>query len=138
MREVDSTVGYAYPQHWGDSEFRLTKLLRAQFDDIFFPAYILFLPVKYTPFLPVTEMNCPSYLSVSYLHLFSLFLSELLPTSIFLLDVKREYVSGEHFKEAEASANGGLKSPTLTTTFLVWGGFEILLFVFLGAMKTGY
>lgn len=79
--------------------------------------------MKNAPFLPVTEINSPSF--VSYLHLFSLFLSELFPTSTFLLQVK----SGVHFKETEATVNRDSRSLTVMTTCLVRVGFENSLFV---------
>lgn len=87
--------------------------------------------MKNAPFLPVILINAPSY--VSYLHWFSLLLSEIFPTSKFLLQVKREYVVVNTSKK-QATKNGDSKSPTVMTTCLVRVGFEISLFV-LDAMK---
>lgn len=85
LGEVDSTVEYAYPQHWGHSE------LKQKYSEL--SMMIFSLPTSYfyqwnIPLL-VTEINSPLYLGVSYLHLFSLFFFGLL-TSMFSLDLKRE------------------------------------------------
>lgn len=91
---------------------------------IFFP----FAPVKNDLFLPVTEINSPSY--VSYLHVFSLFLSELFPTPKYLSQVKRVVNTSKKQKPQLK----GTQSPTAMTSCLVRAEFGISLFV-LEAMK---
>lgn len=91
---------------------------------IFFP----FAPVKNDLFLPVTEINSPSY--VSYLHVFSLFLSELFPTLKYVSQVKRVVNTSKKQKPQLK----GTQSPTAMTSCLVRAEFGISLFV-LEAMK---